>query len=172
MKTNSVLQYIWKLPLCGIAFLAGSVIDIFICQLFDIKPPLIYLGTNANTNWLLMLLGGTLIAFPLSFISRKSQKDWLIRWIILAEVLWISGVAGIVILCLIIIKVQPIVLAILSQYTLLPYLIPILLLSGFTAAFFPAPKTTDQIYDPTNKTPSMDVTKLLLEKPKTSLTLF
>ena len=71
MNIKTIFSYFWKLPLCGIAFFIGMALGGALLPALGLQSPEIPAGTDANTIAQWFLLGSMLLAFTLSFLSRR-----------------------------------------------------------------------------------------------------
>ncbi len=126
-----ISAYFWKLPLCGIGFfitmaLSGAVMPVrgFWLRALPTASPLGY------------LLAGVFLAIILSFVSRKLRTHWLVRWIILAEITWVCGVAGTAVASLFSVKAWSLSSIIIALFSLLGFLLPSLMISALVSVLF------------------------------------
>ncbi len=94
MKLKSSLSYLWKLPLCGLAYFIGMAISGMVLPAVGFPTPEMPAGTDANTIMLWYLPGSMILSLVLSFVSRGLRVNWFLRWIILAELTWVFGAGG------------------------------------------------------------------------------
>ena len=130
------LSYLWKLPLCGIAFFVGLTVSGVALPYLGFQSPEMPEGTDANTIALWFLLGSMLLAFVMSFISRNLQTNWLTRWIILVELVWVFGVVGMVIESFFFMTTGVVASLINALFTTLNFLLPSLFLAVLVTALF------------------------------------
>lgn len=141
MKLKPVLSYLWKLPLCGLAFFIGMAGTGIALPLLGFGTPQMPAGTDANTLALWFMAGSMLVAFVLSFISGSLRTPFILRWLILAELIWTLGVVGMVIESFFFMTTGAVSSLSNAVFTLLNFLVPSLFLSGLVAALFrPAPE--------------------------------
>ena len=143
MKIKPILTYIWKLSLCGMAFIIGLALDGAILQFFGFLESTISL--NTNIIWLWFLPGSTLLALILSFVAQNLRANWLVRWIILFETAWVFVVVGIGIASFIFISTGPVIAIAISLFMSFLFLIPLSLLSVAVTAFFRSTRRLFQI---------------------------
>jgi len=96
MKLKQVLAYLWKLPICGVAFFVGLVVSGVAMPLLGLESPAMPEGTDANTIMLWFLLGSLILALALSFVSRGLQGGFLPRWLMLGFLAWATNAVSMV----------------------------------------------------------------------------
>jgi len=136
MNLKSIFDYFWKLPLCGIAFFIGMAISGVALPWLGFQAPEIPEGTDANMISLYFLLGSMLLAFVISFVSRNLQANWVVRLIILVELIWVFGVVGMVIESFFFMSTGAVASIINALFTTLNFLLPSLFLSAMVAVLF------------------------------------
>lgn len=136
MNLKTVLAYLWKLPLCGIGFFIGIALSGIILPSLGFKSPEMPEGTDANTIMLWFLLGSILLAFTLSFLSRNMSANWLLRWGILFELIWIFGAFGVVLEAFFFMTTGAVSSMSNALFTLLNFLLPAIFLSALVAVLF------------------------------------
>jgi len=136
MNLKSIFGYFWKLPLCGIAFFIGMAISGLALPYLGFQAPEIPEGTDANTISLWFLLGSMLLAFVMSFVSRNLRGNWLVRLIILVELIWIFGVVGMVIESFFFMTTGAVASLINALFTTLNFLLPSLFLAAMVTFLF------------------------------------
>jgi hypothetical protein len=78
-----------------------------------------------------------LLAFVLSFVAGRLRANWLMRWLILAELVWTFAALGMVIESVFFMNTDAVASIINAVYTLLSFLLPSLILALMTALLFP-----------------------------------
>lgn len=136
MNLKSIFSYFWKLPLCGIAFFIGMAISGVALPYLGFKAPEIPEGTDANTISLCFLLGSMLLAFVMSFVSRNLRANWLMRLIVLVELIWVFGVVGMVIESFFFMTTGAVASLINALFTILNFLLPSLFLAAMVTFLF------------------------------------
>ncbi len=96
MAPKPIVAYVWKLPLCGLAFLVGMIASGIILPLLGLQAPAMPAGTDANTVLLYFLLGSLVLAFALSFLARGLDDGWPIRALVLGLFSWAWNGVGMV----------------------------------------------------------------------------
>lgn len=135
-----ILAYLWKLPLCGIAYFTGMMLSGILLPMLGFRPPDLPVGTDAGTIALWFFLGSMLIAFMLSFVSRHLQANWLARWLILVELVWVFGAVAMVLESFFFMTTGVVTTLLNAIFTLLNFVLPSLFLSVCVAVLFrPAP---------------------------------
>lgn len=148
-----ILIYLLKLPLCGIGYfigmtMSGIVISGIVLPKLGLWPPELPAGMDANTIALWFLLGSMILAFVLSFISRNLRVNWLVRWIILAELTWVFGAVGMVLESFFFMTTGAVSSLINALYTVLNFLLPNLILSFLVAILFKPAQPIELWFNP------------------------
>ncbi len=136
MNLKITLAYLWKLPLCGVGFFIGVVLSGIALPMLGFQAPEMPDGTDVNTIMLWYLLGSMLMAFALSFLSRNLSANWLLRWIILFELIWTFGVLGVVIEAFFFMTTGAVSSLLNALFTMLNFLLPAMFLSALVAVLF------------------------------------
>jgi hypothetical protein len=90
MNLRVVVPYLWKVPLCGLAFMAGTVLGSLVAGFLGMPMPPVPEGTDPQTLMLFQLLASPLLALALAFLSRRLQGSFLTRWLILSWLAWVA----------------------------------------------------------------------------------
>lgn len=141
MKLKSSLSYLWKLPLCGLAYFIGMAISGMVLPAVGFPTPEMPAGTDANTIMLWYLPGSMILSLALSFVSRGLRVNWFLRWIILAELTWVFGAVGMVIESFFFMTTGAVSSILNALFTVLSFLSPSLFVSGAIAILFRPPQT-------------------------------
>ncbi len=136
MNIKNTLSYIWKLTICGIAYFIGMAISGALLPMIGLQAPEAPAGTDANTIALWFFLGSILIALTLSFVSRRLRANWLVRTVIVAELVWVLGAVGMVIESFFFMTTGAVSSILSASFTMLNFLLPSLFLSAAVAALF------------------------------------
>jgi hypothetical protein len=89
MSVLRFLAYLWKLPLCGLAFYVGVILGGAAATLLGLPVPEVPPGVDpATLSWYLVPVS-LILALTLSFISRGLSGGFVTRWLILAALVWI-----------------------------------------------------------------------------------
>ena len=89
MRMASILTYLWKLLLCGLAFYVGIILGGAAATLLGLPVPAIPPGVDpATLSWYLMPVS-LILALTLSFISRGLSGGFVTRGLILTALVWI-----------------------------------------------------------------------------------
>jgi hypothetical protein len=89
MRMATILTYLWKLPLCGLAFYVGIILGGGAATLLNLPVPEVPPGVDpATLSWYLVPVS-LILALTLSFISRSLSGGFVTRWLILASLVWI-----------------------------------------------------------------------------------
>jgi hypothetical protein len=90
MKTKEIASYLWKLPVCGLAYMLGTIVGSILAGVIGMQTPPLPEGTDAQTLMLFQLLTSPLLALALAFLCRGTQGGFLARWLILSFFTWVS----------------------------------------------------------------------------------
>jgi hypothetical protein len=90
VNARTVLSYLWKVPLCGLAFMAGTMLGGMLAGLVGMPTPAMPEGTAPETLMLFQLLTSPLLALALAFLSRGLQGRFVCRWLILSSLTWVA----------------------------------------------------------------------------------
>ncbi len=136
MNFKTWLAYLWKLPVCGIAFFMGLALGGMLLSMAGFQSPTNPAGSDANMIAIWFLFGSVILAFVLSFVARNLQANLLSRWAILAELIWIFGIVGMVIESFFFMTTGAVASFKDSLYTILSFLLPVLFFSLMLAILF------------------------------------
>ena len=136
MIIKSPLSYFWKLLSCGLAFFVGMAIGGAALSALGLQALEMPEGTDANTVAVWFFLGSMLMAFGLAFVSKNLSANWLVRWIVLAELVWIVAVVSMVLESFFFMTTGAVSTIFNGLYTLLSFFLPGLFLPGMIAALF------------------------------------
>jgi hypothetical protein len=131
-----LFNYLWKLPLCGVAFLIGLVLSGAVLPLLALESPAIPEGTDPNTILLWFLLGSLILAFALSFISRGLRGGFLVRWLTMGVMAWAIGAVGMVLEAYFFMTTGAVSSAGSALFTVLNFLLPSFALAAMVALLF------------------------------------
>jgi hypothetical protein len=90
MSARTVLSYVWKAVLGGLAFMAGTILGSMLAGLVGLQAPSIPEGTDPQTLLLVQLLISPLLAVALGFLSRRLRGGFVVRWLILSLLTWLA----------------------------------------------------------------------------------
>lgn len=136
MNFKTLCAYLWKLPLCGLAFFIGLAIGGMLLPMTGLQSPKIPEGTEANMVAMWFLMRSVILAFVLSFVAGNLQAKLLIRWAILAELIWIFAIVGMVIESYFFMTTGAVASLGDALYTIMNFLLPALFLSLMLALLF------------------------------------
>jgi hypothetical protein len=89
MRLATILTYLWKLPLCGLAFYVGIILGGGAATLLGLPVPVVPPGVDpATLSWYLIPIS-LILALTLSFISRGLSGGFVACWLVLAVLVWI-----------------------------------------------------------------------------------
>ena len=90
MNPRTALSYVWKMPVCGLAFMAGILLGSMLAGAMGMQAPSMPEGTDPQTLLLVQLLASPLLALALALLSRGIQGRWVTRWLILSVLTWVA----------------------------------------------------------------------------------
>lgn len=90
MKPRTFLAYLWKVPVCGLAYMAGTMLGGMLASLIGMPTPAMPEATDPQTLMLFQLLASPLLALALAFLSRGIQGRFVCRWLILSSLTWVA----------------------------------------------------------------------------------
>ncbi len=90
MNVRTVVSYLWKVPLCGLVYVLGTMVGSVVASLIGMQTPAMPEGTTPNTLMLFQLLASPLLALCLAFLSRGVRGRLVCRWLILAFFTWVA----------------------------------------------------------------------------------
>lgn len=91
MRFKAVLSYIWKVLVCGVAFVLGSLVGSVIAGVIGLETPAIPQGTDPGILMLFQLLASPILALGLAFVARGIQGSFVARWLILSLLTWVAS---------------------------------------------------------------------------------
>jgi hypothetical protein len=136
MKPKSLIGFLYKLPLCGIAFFAGMAAGGMVLPLLGLDAPTIPEGTDANTIALWFLLGSVILVVPLSWLSRQMAGGVMQRWLVLALLVWVCSAVNMVLEAFSFMDTGAVSSTGSGLFTMLNLLLPCATLSGAVALLF------------------------------------
>lgn len=90
MNARTALSYLWKVPLCGLVYVLGTMVGGMVAGLIGMQTPAMPEATTADTLILFQLLATPLLALCLAFLSRGIQGRFVCRWLILSSLAWVA----------------------------------------------------------------------------------
>lgn len=90
MKPRTFLSYLWKVPVCSLAFVAGTMLGSILAGWMGMQMPSLPQGTDPQTLMLFQLLASPLLALALAFLSQGIQGSYPARWLILSFLTWVA----------------------------------------------------------------------------------
>ena len=90
ISLRTVLSYLWKVPLCGLVYVLGTLVGSILAGMIGMQMPAIPEGTEPGTLMLFQLLASPLLALALAFLSRGVQGRFVCRWLILSSLVWLA----------------------------------------------------------------------------------
>ncbi|MFZ5807953.1 MAG: hypothetical protein ACOY16_01610 [Chloroflexota bacterium] len=142
MYLRHILAYLWKLPLCGLAFFVGMALSGILLPALGFTPPEMPAGTDAGTITLWFLIGSMLLAAFLAPLSRRLQAGRLARWLLLSLFVWVFAAVGMVLESFFFMTTGAVTSLENALFTTLNFLLPAFFLGGMVASLFrPTPDT-------------------------------
>ena len=133
---KQTLSYFWKVLLCSFGFFVGLVLNSIVLNALGFQVQQIPFGAHAINMIILIFMGSILITLVLSYISRKLQTNWFIRWIILLELIWLLSICGISVGLSLLSTMGTLAIFTVCLVVMLNFLLPGLLLSGLVTILF------------------------------------
>ena len=133
---KQTLSYFWKLLICSLGFFFGLALNYTVLNALGYQASKMLDSTFANITIMWLFLGSLLLALILSFVSRILKVNWLLRWIILLELLWLIGIGAISAIFSVSITMSVVASFLLSLIVMSNFILPGLLLSGLVAILF------------------------------------
>jgi hypothetical protein len=90
VKLKTIVAYLWKLPVCGLAFVLGTFVGSMLAGLLGMQMPSLPAGTDPQTLMLIQLLSSPLLVLALAFLSQRMEGGFLSRWLILSLLTWVA----------------------------------------------------------------------------------
>jgi hypothetical protein len=90
MTLKTLLAYLWKLPVCGLAFFGGLLLGGMVAMGIGLPTPDLPAGVDTTTLTQYTLLGSLILALPLAHLSQGLSGGFVSRWLILSLLIWIS----------------------------------------------------------------------------------
>jgi hypothetical protein len=90
MKARQILSYLWKVLVCGLVYMLGTIAGSMLAGVLGMQTPPLPQGTDPQTLMLFQLLTSPLLALALAFLSRGMGGGFLARWLILSFFTWVA----------------------------------------------------------------------------------
>ncbi|RPH55538.1 MAG: hypothetical protein EHM81_14470, partial [Chloroflexi bacterium] len=90
MKLKTMLSYLWKIPLCALAFYGGTMLGGMVATLTGLPAPAMPAGADQMVLGQYLLLVSLILAIALAFLARKLAGGFLARWLVLSFLVWIA----------------------------------------------------------------------------------
>jgi hypothetical protein len=148
MKIKTIVSYVWKLPLCAIAFFIGMALSGVLLPVVGLQSPAMPAGTDANSIAAWFLLGSLILALPLSTLSKNLEVRAIGRWGILFALTWGIGGIGMVLESFFFMDTGAVSSLNSALFTILNFMFPSLFMAGAIAWLF-SPVETER--KPKNK---------------------
>ena len=145
MNTKLMMNTFWKLILCSIIFLIGLLASDRLLEKTGFVPSVLPAGIAAISITLWFLAASMLLALALSFVASRLRVNWLARWVILTEVVWVFACAVMVVVSIFFMPTGLVPALVRSFLSLLNFLLPVLLFSGAVVIMFPPARPAAKI---------------------------
>ncbi len=136
MTIRFLSSYLWKLPICGLAFFVGMILSGILLPLLGFEPPEMPAGTDSGTVMLWFLVSSMLLAALLAPLSHNLRTNRLLRGLVLFLFVWVFAAVGMVLESVIFMQTGAVSSLQNSLFTVLNFLLPALFLSGTVAWLF------------------------------------
>ena len=94
-KKNSIISWLWKIPICAIAYVLGTVVGGGLVTALSIEMPRFPGEMDPTMQSLLLIPGGIIFSLGLAAMAVDLAGRWWQRWLILATLLFgINGVGN------------------------------------------------------------------------------
>ena len=133
MKIKAFAPYLWKLALCSVVYYTGRIANVVILFGLGLRTRTVSARLDFATNGLGILAGSLCLAF----IARRLRTNWLVRWMILAELTWLCGGAVLAVQSFILTSASFAYSLVHFLFALFGFLIPSVLFSGAVSVLFP-----------------------------------
>ena len=90
MKIKTLFSYLWKIPLCALAFYAGTVLGGVLAGLLGLPAPQMPAGADPTVLGQYLLLVSLILSIGLAFLARQLSGGFIARWLALASLVWIA----------------------------------------------------------------------------------
>jgi uncharacterized membrane protein YhaH (DUF805 family) len=89
MSFKTLLTYLWKLPLCGLAFFVSVMFGGMAATGVGLPTPSLPTGTDSATLAVYLLLARLVLALTLAVVSRRLRGGFVARWLSLSCLTWV-----------------------------------------------------------------------------------
>lgn len=129
---RKTFTYLWKIPLCALAFYVGTILGGSVASLLGLPAPAMPVGADQVILGKYMLLTSLILAGGLAILSRNISGRFVTRWLTLSFLVWIVyGVNNILEGALFT------TMSAASQFTVVLYFVASLLCGAVVAWLFP-----------------------------------
>jgi hypothetical protein len=90
MRLKSWLNYLWKLPICGMAFFVGLILGGMVATWMGLPASGLPEGADQTTLMQYALLGSVVLTLTLASVSWGLSGGFVTRWLILSFLTWIA----------------------------------------------------------------------------------
>jgi hypothetical protein len=90
MTLKVILHYLWKLPVCGLAFFIGLMAGNMLATGMGLSAPELPAGTDPGTLMQYTVLGSLALSVALAGLAPGLSGGFVARWLVLSFVMWVS----------------------------------------------------------------------------------
>ena len=87
---KNMLSYLWKVPLCALAFYGGTMIGGMVASGLGLPAPEMPAGADQMVIGQIMILVSLILAGCLAILSPKLSGGFVARWLSLSLLIWIA----------------------------------------------------------------------------------
>lgn len=87
---KNMFSYLWKIPLCAIAFYGGTMIGGMVASGLGLPAPEMPVGADQMVLGQMMILISLILAGCLAILSRNIAGGFVSRWLTLSFLVWIA----------------------------------------------------------------------------------
>jgi len=136
MKKFTWSSYLWKIPFCSLIITLGMGINHVALPMTAFKSILLVEGMDTSMIAFRCLAGASLLILPLSLISANIRMHGLIRWFIVAELIWITSILIGAAHLFMLVDYGMVAILRIILYTMITSLVPVIMLSATVTLIF------------------------------------
>ena len=91
---NTLYSWIWKLPVCAVAYVAGTIISGIVTMALGIEMPRVPGEVDESQVTLLLFAGGLVFSVGLAAMAIGLTGPWWQRWLVLGTFLFVINGIG------------------------------------------------------------------------------
>jgi len=88
-KAKTTAGYLWRLPLCTVAYVAGATASGALVSSLGMPLPKLPAQTDERTMGLCLILGSLVLTVGLAPLARRIQGTFAVRWLVLAGLCYV-----------------------------------------------------------------------------------